>query len=214
MPIFFIVGGYANAVSLESAQRGGVGHTGWLAKRLYRLVTPLLALLLGWAVLAMMLCFAGVDGDITRLAPRGALGPTWFLAIYIMVVLIAPLTYAIWRRWGFASFWAFAAMGALVDCFPVFAAGAEWAGGRFASTKRGKTGRRRRADLPRHRVLGAIWIRQRSATGARYWCIRDGYRWLGSQRSIARIFTSQMTNRIGDTEAAACRSSPSAIFVC
>jgi peptidoglycan/LPS O-acetylase OafA/YrhL len=127
MPIFFIVGGYANAVSLESAQRGGVGYAGWLAKRLYRLVTPLLALLLGWAVLAMMLYFAGVDGDITRLASRGALVPTWFLAIYIMVVLIAPLTYAIWRRWGFASFWAFAAMGALVD-IAFFAADLKWLG--------------------------------------------------------------------------------------
>ncbi len=37
MPIFFIVGGYANAVSLESARRRGVGYAGWLAARLHRL---------------------------------------------------------------------------------------------------------------------------------------------------------------------------------
>ncbi len=34
MPIFFIVGGYANAVSLESARRREVGYAGWLAAAL------------------------------------------------------------------------------------------------------------------------------------------------------------------------------------
>jgi len=48
MPIFFIVGGYANAVSLESARRREIGYADWLAVRLNRLVTPLLVLLLGW----------------------------------------------------------------------------------------------------------------------------------------------------------------------
>ena len=31
MPIFFIVGGYAHAVSLESARRKGIGYASWLA---------------------------------------------------------------------------------------------------------------------------------------------------------------------------------------
>ena len=53
MPIFFIVGGYANGVSLESAERRGVKYGGWLATRLHRLVTPLLALLIGWGLLAL-----------------------------------------------------------------------------------------------------------------------------------------------------------------
>ena len=127
MPIFFIVGGYANAVSQESARRRGVGYAGWLAARLHRLVTPLLALILGWAVLAATMYFIGVSGDITRLASRGALIPIWFLAIYIAVVMLAPLTYLAWRRWGFASLFAIAAVGALVD-IAFFAAGFEWLG--------------------------------------------------------------------------------------
>jgi fucose 4-O-acetylase-like acetyltransferase len=52
MPIFFFVGGYANAVSLESAGRRNLGYAGWLVTRLNRLVTPLIALLAGWALLA------------------------------------------------------------------------------------------------------------------------------------------------------------------
>jgi len=115
MPIFFIVGGYANAVSLESARRRGVAYAGWLAARLHRLVTPLLALLLGWALLAAAFYVAGVSGDITRLASRGALIPIWFLAIYILVVMLAPTMYKAWQRWGFVSFFALVAMGALVD---------------------------------------------------------------------------------------------------
>jgi peptidoglycan/LPS O-acetylase OafA/YrhL len=127
MPIFFIVGGYANAVSLESAKRRSVGYAGWLATRLHRLVTPLLALLLGWALLALTLYFFGVEGDTTRLASRGALIPIWFLAIYIAVVMLAPLTYKAWERWGFASLFAFVAVGAIVDAL-FFAAEIKWPG--------------------------------------------------------------------------------------
>ena len=127
MPIFFIVGGYANAVSLESARRRGVGYAGWLATRLHRLVTPLLALLVGWGLLALALYFFGVSGDVTRLASRGALIPTWFLAIYLAIVMLAPLTYKAWQRWGFVSLFAFAGIGALVD-YAFFAAGMEWLG--------------------------------------------------------------------------------------
>lgn len=127
MPIFFIVGGYANAVSLEGARKRKVGYADWLARRLIRLVTPLFALLLGWAILATLLRFSGVSGDVIGLASRAALIPTWFLAIYIMVVILAPATYNAWRRWGFASFWAFAAAGALVD-IGFFAADVQWLG--------------------------------------------------------------------------------------
>jgi hypothetical protein len=53
--------------------------------------------------------------------------PTWFLAIYIMVVVLAPATYAAWHRWGFGSFWAFAATGAATDV-AFFAADLQWLG--------------------------------------------------------------------------------------
>jgi surface polysaccharide O-acyltransferase-like enzyme len=127
MPIFFIVGGYANGVSLESARRRGIGYAGWLVTRLNRLISPLLVLLLAWAALAAILHFAGVSGDVLRLASRAALIPIWFLAIYIIVVILAPLTYKAWQRWGFASFWAFAAVGALVD-IAFFATDQQWLG--------------------------------------------------------------------------------------
>ncbi len=127
MPIFFIVGGYANAVSLESAKRKGTDYAGWLAGRLNRLVTPLLMLVLFWGAFAAILYFAGVSGPNLRFGSRAALIPTWFLAIYIMVVVLAPVTYRAWQRWGFASIVGFGLVGALVDWL-FFARDLTWTG--------------------------------------------------------------------------------------
>ena len=127
MPIFFIVGGYANAVSLESARRRGTDYAGWLVTRLNRLVSPLLVLLFAWALLAAILHFSGVTGNVLRLASRASLIPIWFLAIYTVVVVLAPATYIAWQRWGFASFWAFVVVGVLVDA-AFFAADQQWLG--------------------------------------------------------------------------------------
>ncbi len=127
MPIFFIVGGYANAVSLESAKRREIGYSGWLVTRLNRLVSPLLVLLFVWAILAAVLHYSGVSGNVLRLASQAALIPIWFLAIYIMVVVLAPATYIAWKRWGFVSFWAFACIATLVDV-AFFVGKQEWLG--------------------------------------------------------------------------------------
>lgn len=127
MPIFFIVGGYSNAVSLESAQRKGVGFAGWLAARLHRLVSPLLLLLVVWAALALVMNLAGTRTAIIQFTTQAALIPTWFLAIYTMLVLLAPLAYKFWRRFGFASFFVFVALAAITDT-AFFAADIKWAG--------------------------------------------------------------------------------------
>ena len=61
MPIFFIVGGYSNAVSLESSERKGIGYAGWLSARLNRLVAPLLILVVAWAVIAIVMTMLGAE---------------------------------------------------------------------------------------------------------------------------------------------------------
>ncbi len=127
MPIFFIVGGYSNAVSLESARRKGVGYAAWLSARLNRLVAPLLILLVAWAAIAAIMSLIGVSPKIIQLASRASLIPTWFLAIYIMVVILAPATYKFWRRFGFASFWFFVAIAVLTDV-AFFVADMRWLG--------------------------------------------------------------------------------------
>jgi peptidoglycan/LPS O-acetylase OafA/YrhL len=127
MPIFFIVGGYSNGVSLESARRKGTDYGGWLAARLNRLVAPLLVLIISWAVVAVTMKLFGADRQTIQYASQASLIPTWFLAIYIMVVILAPLTYAFWKRYGFISFWVFVAVAVLVD-IAFFVAKVEWLG--------------------------------------------------------------------------------------
>ena len=103
MPVFFVVGGYANAASVESAQRKGLGYASWLSARLTRLMTPLIVLLGAWAAIALVMHLSGAGAHLIQLVSRAALIPTWFLAIYTMVVLLAPPMYRFWRRLGFAS---------------------------------------------------------------------------------------------------------------
>ena len=115
MPIFFIVGGYSNAVSLESARRRNTRYAAWLAGRLHRLLTPLLLLVMFWAVISLLLNLGGLPAETVAFASRGALLPTWFLAIYTMIVLLAPASYRLWRRWGYLSLFAYLSLAAAVD---------------------------------------------------------------------------------------------------
>ena len=127
MPIFFIVGGYSNGVSLESAARNAVPYGGWLATRLNRLVAPLLVLIVAWAGIGIVLGLFGVRPDLIQYASQASLIPTWFLAIYIVVVIVAPVTYRLWERFGFLSFFGFAVAGVLTDA-AFFLADVRWLG--------------------------------------------------------------------------------------
>ncbi len=127
MPIFFIVGGYSNAVSLESADRKGIGYAGWLSARLTRLVAPLLLLIVAWAAIALAMGLMSFGNDVIQYASQAALIPTWFLAIYIAIALLAPLAYRFWQRFGFLSFWVFVA-GAVLTDVAFFAADIRWLG--------------------------------------------------------------------------------------
>jgi hypothetical protein len=115
MPIFFMVGGYSNGASWAAALRSETRYRTWIAGRLQRLVGPMLPLLGFWAVSASIARLAGVPPGMIRVGSQVALVPLWFLAVYIVVVLLAPWTHAAWRRYGMASFWVPAAVAVVVD---------------------------------------------------------------------------------------------------
>ena len=115
MPVFFLVGGYANALSWRSARARGTAYGGWLRARLRRLTIPVLPLMVFWAVVAPVAHALGADGETLRIASRASLVPTWFLAAYVVVVSVAPLTLRLWERWGWASVVGLLALGGLVD---------------------------------------------------------------------------------------------------
>lgn len=115
MPVFFFVGGYANARSWRAAMRKQVPYGQWLRDRLRRLIVPVLPVLALWAPGAWLAVTSGVDTELVRVGSQAALVPVWFLATYVVIVAFAPLTLAMWERMGWAAFALFAAAAALVD---------------------------------------------------------------------------------------------------
>ncbi|MGH8909446.1 MAG: acyltransferase family protein [Egibacteraceae bacterium] len=100
MPLFFFVGGYANAASWRSATRRGVGYTIWLRGRARRLLGPAVVLVGCWAVLLAALAFAGLDPAVLRVGVWYPIGPLWFLMVYLAVVTAVPLTLRLHDRLG------------------------------------------------------------------------------------------------------------------
>ena len=119
MPVFFLVGGYANALSWRSARGRGLTYAGWLRSRLRRLLVPVVPLLVAWLVAVSVADAAGVSADTLRTASQVALVPTWFLAAYVVVCSIAPATLWLWERTGWASVVGGVALACLVDLVSV-----------------------------------------------------------------------------------------------
>jgi peptidoglycan/LPS O-acetylase OafA/YrhL len=115
MPIFFIVGGYANALSLRSAQAKGTRGTDWLRARALRLYWPLLPVVVVWTLLGMALTVFGKTTDAVSLTTQVVLVPAWFLAAYLAIVSLAPLTYRLHERFGASALVAMIGIGAVVD---------------------------------------------------------------------------------------------------
>ncbi len=99
MPVFFLVGGYANALSWRSARRRGTGYGGWLRGRVRRLALPVMPLLAFWLAAGWLMLQLGFDWRTLRLASTVALMPTWFLAAYIVVTATTPAALWLWERW-------------------------------------------------------------------------------------------------------------------
>ncbi len=100
MPVFFMVGGYANAASLTSHRRRGGDAVGWLQDRGARLVRPTTALLLVLAAAALLARLLGADPVQVRTAVWVASIPLWFLSAYLVVVVLTPVMYGLHQRLG------------------------------------------------------------------------------------------------------------------
>ncbi len=103
MPIFFFVGGYSNGISWSAALRDNKPWAQWLSGRLGRLLAPALPLVFFWIVAGLLAVPLGVPPLIVRIASQIALVPTWFLAVYVLAILLVPIAYKAWDRFGLLS---------------------------------------------------------------------------------------------------------------
>lgn len=123
--VFFVVGGYANSGAWEAARRSGEGLRGYYRARLQRLLVPLAVFFAVWILVELVLHMTvpGYTGVLTY----GIIlfTPLWFIAAYLWVVLLTPLTASLHDRHRWLTLGALAAVVVAAD-LGRFAAG--WSG--------------------------------------------------------------------------------------
>jgi hypothetical protein len=115
MPVFFLVGGYANALSWTAHHAQGERWNWWIQRRAMRLWWPTAAYLGVNAVAIAAISAAGVVPANIALVGMLVTRQLWFLPIYLVLIALTPVMYAAHRRWGLAVPGSMAAAAALVS---------------------------------------------------------------------------------------------------
>ncbi|KWX03887.1 hypothetical protein TH66_12680 [Carbonactinospora thermoautotrophica] len=100
MPLFFLVGGYANAASWRSRRERGWNGAFWVRSRALRLLRPTTLFVAVVTVGAFVARVLGVDPRLVDAAAWAAGIALWFLVVYLCVVALTPVTHAAHERWG------------------------------------------------------------------------------------------------------------------
>lgn len=90
MPLFFVVGGFANHTALVEGPRYG----DFVRTRTRRLMTPTLVFVGTWALLVFLAGRRAGEVDVWRLATATVAQPLWFAGVYLVVIALAPATLA------------------------------------------------------------------------------------------------------------------------
>ncbi|MBI5157854.1 MAG: acyltransferase [Acidimicrobiia bacterium] len=129
MPIFFFVGGFANAAGWDSARRRGMSYGAFLRSRLERLLWPTAIFAAVWTVIEVVLHLTDTGSPGITRGTFLPFGPLWFLAVYVVVVAASPLMLGLHRRHGMAIPIAIAITVAVIDAirFATALKGIGWA---------------------------------------------------------------------------------------
>jgi Acyltransferase family len=100
MPVFFLVGGYANAVSWTAHHARGESWTVWVRGRAMRLLWPATVYVAVAVLAAAGAKIAGANpGELAQAGWFTALH-LWFLPVYLLLIALTPALLAAHRRWG------------------------------------------------------------------------------------------------------------------
>ncbi len=97
MPLFFVVGGFASAMSLDAHNRSGGRPQDWVAARLRRMLPPAVTLASAWLA-AIALGAALGHLELVAMGAWAAAVPLWFLANYTIDTALAPFILPRFRR--------------------------------------------------------------------------------------------------------------------
>lgn len=102
MPLFFLVGGYANAISWTRHRERGGDASWWLLDRSGRVFPPMTVLLLATAAGALVGGWAGLEVRFLADAVAVIVLPLWFLVVYLGVIALTPTMLRLHHRFGLA----------------------------------------------------------------------------------------------------------------
>lgn len=101
VPVFFLVAGYAGAVSwTHRCDAEGFSREAWLRHRLARVLGPTAVYVALVSLTVVVLQARGVPGPVLDYAGWAVAMHLWFLAVYVVVVSLTPIAIAAQRRWG------------------------------------------------------------------------------------------------------------------
>ncbi|OBK47436.1 acyltransferase family protein [Mycobacterium kubicae] len=116
VPVFFLVAGYAGAVSwTHRCGSGAVSRQQWLRRRLARVLGPTAVYVALVSAVVVFLAMQQVPGSLLEYAGWAVAMHLWFLAVYVLVVLLTPVAIAAQQRWGLLVPAALAVVVAAVD---------------------------------------------------------------------------------------------------
>ena len=99
VPVFFVVAGYASAVSWGH-RRAEESLQNWLRRRRARPVGPTTVYVVVMLIVVAVLSAVGVAGSELEFGAWAVAMHLWFLGIYVLVVALTPVAVAAHRRWG------------------------------------------------------------------------------------------------------------------
>jgi surface polysaccharide O-acyltransferase-like enzyme len=101
VPVFFLVAGYAGAVSwTHHRESGEVSRQAWLRRRLARVLGPTVVYIALVSAVVLTAAAYGVSASLLEYAGWAVAMHLWFLAVYVLVVSLTPIAVAAHRRWG------------------------------------------------------------------------------------------------------------------
>jgi fucose 4-O-acetylase-like acetyltransferase len=116
VPIFFLVAGYAAAVSWTHRRASDeMSRQTWVRHRLARVLGPSTVYVLLLSAGVVTFESTGVSGSLLEYAGWAVAMHLWFLAVYVIVISLTPIAIAAQRRWGLFVPTALAAGVAAVD---------------------------------------------------------------------------------------------------
>jgi surface polysaccharide O-acyltransferase-like enzyme len=101
VPAFFLVAGYAGAVSWGHRRASdGMSRQTWVRRRLARVLGPSAVYVAVVSAIVVASATAGAAGSLLEYAGWALAMHLWFLAVYLIVVSLTPIAIAAQQRWG------------------------------------------------------------------------------------------------------------------